>query len=49
MYNVSIRNKYFAFITFNTFIYLLILLKNCIKYIQVKYIRNSMEKYLFRY
>jgi len=49
MYNVSIRNKYFVFITFNTVIYLFILLKNCIKYIQVKYIVNSMEKYSFRY
>jgi len=49
MYNVSIRNNYFEFINCNTFIYLLILLKNCIKYIQVKYIENSHEKYSLRY
>ena len=43
------RNKYFEFIPFNTFIYLLILLKSCINYIQVKCIENWMEKYLFAY
>ena len=49
MCNVSIRNKYFELISFNTFIYLFILLINSINYIQVKYIENSMEKYVFRH
>jgi len=45
MYIVSIN---FEFITFNSFINLFILLKNCIDYIQVKCIENSMEKCSFR-
>jgi len=49
MYNVSIRSKHFEFITFNIFINLLILLKNCINYVQCKNIEISMNKYTFRY
>jgi len=43
MYNVSIRSKYFECITFNTFINLLILLKNCINYVQCKNIETQWK------
>jgi len=41
----TIRNKYFEFIIFNTFIYSFILLKKCINYVglQVKCMENSMK------
>jgi len=43
MYNVSIRNKYFEFIACNAFIYLFILLNNCINYVQVKYVKPEWK------